>query len=54
MGAATALTLDSNGNLYITSALGLQVFDAAGKFLGVIKIPEQPANVFEADHGLCH
>jgi gluconolactonase len=37
--------VDSKGNLYITSALGLQVFDSTGKYLGVIKLPEMPANV---------
>lgn len=39
------LTIDTKGNLYITSALGLQVFDSAGKMLGIIAVPEQPANV---------
>src|SRR5262245_19505499 len=39
------LTVDVKGNLYITSGLGLQVFDPAGKYLGLIKVPEQPANV---------
>ncbi|MBL8819282.1 MAG: SMP-30/gluconolactonase/LRE family protein [Planctomyces sp.] len=40
------LTVDTSGNLYITSSLGLQIFDPSGKALGVIAIPgEQPANV---------
>lgn len=39
------LTVDSQGNLYITSGLGLQVYDPAGKLLGIIPFPEQPANV---------
>lgn len=39
------LTIDTKGNLYITSGLGLQVFDPAGKLLGIISLPEQPANV---------
>lgn len=39
------LTIDTNGNLYITTALGLQVFDPAGMQLGIISIPEHPANV---------
>ncbi len=39
------LTVDTKGNLYITSGLGLQVFDPAGKPLGIIAIPEPPANV---------
>jgi len=44
-GGGDGLTVDTNGNLYITSALGLQVFDKEGKHLGNIPIPEQPANV---------
>jgi gluconolactonase len=38
-------TIDTKGNLYITSTIGIQVFDPAGKFLGAIAFPEQPANV---------
>jgi gluconolactonase len=44
-GGGDGLTVDTNGNLYITSATGLQVFDSAGKQLGTIALPEQPANV---------
>lgn len=39
------LTVDVKGNLYITSGLGLQVFNPKGKALGIISLPEQPANV---------
>lgn len=39
------LTVDTKGNLYITSALGLQVFSPKGDLLGIIRLPEQPANV---------
>ena len=38
------LTIDSRGNLYITSGLGIQVFSPAGKLLGILSFPEQPAN----------
>lgn len=38
------LTIDTKGNLYITSGLGLQVFDPQGKMLGIIEFPETPAN----------
>ena len=38
------LTVDTRGNLYITSQLGLQVFDPSGKRLGILRFPEQPAN----------
>ncbi len=39
------LTIDTRGNLYITSSLGLQIFSSEGKSLGIIAFPEQPANV---------
>lgn len=39
------LTVDEKGNLYITSALGLQVYSPEGKLLGILALPEQPANV---------
>lgn len=39
------LTVDRSGNLYITSKLGLQLFNPEGELLGIIKMPEQPANV---------
>jgi gluconolactonase len=44
-GGGDGLTVDRNGNLYITSRLGLQVFNPQGKLLGIINTPEQPANV---------
>ncbi len=44
-GGGDGLTIDTSGNLYITSALGIQVVSPDGKILGVIAIPEQPANV---------
>ena len=44
-GGGDGLTIDTNGNLYITTALGLQVFDPSGRQLGIIPIPEHPANV---------
>lgn len=43
-GGGDGLTVDTKGNLYITSALGVQVFDPSGKLLGIIEFPEQPAN----------
>lgn len=39
------LTVDTEGNLYITSGLGLQIYNPDGKLLGIIEFPEQPANV---------
>jgi gluconolactonase len=43
-GGGDGLTIDSKGNLYITSGIGLQVFSPKGKLLGVIDLPEEPAN----------
>jgi gluconolactonase len=43
-GGGDGLTVDRQGNLYITSKLGLQVVTPAGKLLGIIQTPEQPAN----------
>ena len=37
-------TVDEKGNVYITSNMGLQVFDPSGKHLGTIRFPEQPSN----------
>lgn len=38
------LAVDSNGNLYITTGLGVQVFNPDGELLGIIECPEHPAN----------
>jgi len=42
---ADGLTVDTQGNLYITSRLGVQVVTPQGKILGIIALPEVPANV---------
>jgi gluconolactonase len=39
------MTVDVDGNLYVTSALGVQVCDQQGKLLTIINVPEVPANV---------
>lgn len=39
------LTIDTQGNLYITTGLGLQIFSPDGAALGIIALPEHPANV---------
>jgi gluconolactonase len=43
-GGGDGLTVDTKGNLYITSALGVQVFNPQGSLLGIIEFPEQPSN----------
>lgn len=50
-GGGDGLTIDTKGNLYITSGLGLQVFNPDGKLLGIIAVPEGPANVTFAGEG---
>jgi gluconolactonase len=45
------LTVDTQGRLYVTTELGLQVFDPLGAYLGVIELPEQPANVTFGGNG---
>lgn len=43
-GGPDGMKTDVRGNLYVTSAGGVWVFDGAGKTLGVIATPEVPAN----------
>ena len=43
-GGGDGLTIDKDGNLFITSRLGIQVFNPEGRALGLIEVPEQPAN----------
>ena len=42
---ADGITLDVQGNVYITTHLGVQIFSPDGKYLGNVEFPEQPANV---------
>jgi gluconolactonase len=39
------MTIDTEGNLYLTGGGGVHVFDKDAKNLGVIPVPETPANV---------
>ena len=39
------MCIDVKGNIYTTSSGGIHVFDKTGKKLGIIKTPENPANV---------
>lgn len=43
-GGGDGLAVDVQGNLFITSAAGIQIFSDAGELLGIIRVPEQPAN----------
>ena len=37
--------MDTKGNLYITSSLGIQVVSPEGKLVRILEFPEKPANV---------
>ncbi len=39
------MAVDVQGNLYITTHLGVQIFSPTGEARGLVKFPEQPANV---------
>lgn len=42
---ADGIVLDEKGNVYITTHIGVQIYSPEGKQLGVVRFPEQPANV---------
>ena len=42
---ADGIVLDEKGNVYITTHLGVEIFSPAGKSIGLVEFPEQPANV---------
>lgn len=42
---ADGIKVDTDGNLYIASAAGIQVFDKNGTSLRIISVPETPTNV---------
>jgi gluconolactonase len=42
---ADGIAIDREDRIFITTVTGVQVFDAHGKYLGVINVPRQPANV---------
>ncbi len=39
------MAVDVEGNLYITTNLGVEIFSPQGEHRGLIEFPEQPANV---------
>jgi gluconolactonase len=41
---ADGMAIDSEDRIYVTTASGIQVFEAKGAYLGTIKVPRQPAN----------
>lgn len=39
------MCIDTEGNIYTTAKGGIHIFDQSGKKIGLIPVPEQPANV---------
>jgi len=44
-GVPDGMRVDVKGNLYVTGPKGIWVWDADGRHLGTIELPEQPANL---------
>lgn len=44
-GPPDGMKVDSEGHLYVTSIGGIWIFDSSGKPLGLVAVPEQPANL---------
>jgi gluconolactonase len=42
---ADGIAIDSADRIYVSTVVGVQVFDAKGTYLGTIAVPRQPANV---------
>lgn len=51
-GNPDGMAIDTNGNLFVATATGIEAFAATGDRWGVIAVPEQPANCAfgDADH----
>jgi len=48
---ADGIAIDRDDRIFVTSVVGVQVFDAKGAYLGTIGVPRQPANVAFAGPG---
>ena len=38
------MTIDSQGNLYVATQMGIQIFNAKGVFIGIINFPVMPVS----------
>lgn len=43
--SADGMALDTNGNLYVATMAGLQIFDREGTFIGIVNFPTFPVSV---------
>ncbi|HUT63763.1 MAG TPA: SMP-30/gluconolactonase/LRE family protein, partial [Anaerolineae bacterium] len=49
---ADGMTIDIEGNLYVASEPGIQIFDRNGEFLGIIQFPKIPSNCVFGGHDM--
>ena len=49
-GVPDGIKVDMHGNLFVTGPKGIWIWDAGGKHIGTIVVPEQPANSTWGDH----
>ena len=42
--SADGMTIDVQGNLYVATQIGLQIFSAKGKFIGIVNFPLVPVS----------
>lgn len=52
VGVADGMKVDRDGNLYCTGPGGIHLFDSAGVHLGMVRMPEQTANLAWGDDDL--
>lgn len=48
-GVPDGMRVDDSGNIYVTGPKGIWIWDPAGRHLGTIVVPEQPANLAWGD-----
>ena len=52
VGVADGMKVDREGNLYCTGPGGIHLFDSTGGYLGMVRMPEQTANLAWGDEDL--
>ena len=43
--SADGMAMDTDGNIYVATYLGVQIFDKSGKFIGIINLPTFPVSL---------
>jgi gluconolactonase len=46
---ADGMAIDKEGNIYVATAVGVQIFDSKGKFVGIVNAPIAPVSVCFGD-----